>query len=366
MKWSAQIGRLAGIPLKLHVTFPLIIPLIVVQHAEQIARQTGSTVTAALPQALPLGLLFVFVIFSSVVLHELGHALTARRYGIGTRDINLLPIGGVAMLERMPADPKQEIVIAVAGPAVSFLLAGAGFLIWTLSSGTLIERPFQWFFFINVVLGTFNLVPALPMDGGRILRGALALWRGRGFATRVAANVAKVIAVGFIVGGLFGNWSLALIGLFVYFGASTEGAHEQMRQNYAGLTARNAMVTEFRVLTPETQVTYAAEVAARSMQNDFPVMRDGFVIGIVTRARLHAALVENKGAEPAAWHMDRVPRFATPDTPLIELLPEIARTRTAIPVLDGGRLVGMIPPERLRPVHRVQTVRRPGGFDFRA
>ena len=215
MKWSWKLGRFAGIDAYVHASF-----LLLVAWAAWAAYQGAGTGLAAL-----LGVVFLVGVFASVLLHEFGHALTARHYGIRTRRIVLWPVGGVAQLEGQPGSPRQELHIALAGPAVNFVLAAGLFATVSLFglpwSGLLASLMIA-----NLTLGLFNLVPAFPMDGGRVLRAVLATRMGGRRATEIAVKVGRVAAVGFVIAGLFGNPMLMLVGAFVWFAASAEGRQD--------------------------------------------------------------------------------------------------------------------------------------------
>jgi Zn-dependent protease len=227
MRWSWRIGRLAGIAIYVHVTFLLILAWIAFQEYAYGAR------------AIAGAMLYIFALFAIVVLHELGHALMARRFGVLTRDIILLPIGGVARLERMPRNPRQELLVALAGPAVNVALAIALFVVLRLTgqvpAGDLYDfdplisvRAFLYqLVFVNIVLALFNLLPAFPMDGGRVLRALLAMrMSSYARATGIAARVGRVFALLLGAAGLYGfrNPFWVLIALFVWMGAGNEAA----------------------------------------------------------------------------------------------------------------------------------------------
>lgn len=227
VKWSWRIGRVAGIALYVHATFLLLLAWVTLQQY-----QRGLTAVLG-------ALLYIVSLFAIVVLHELGHALTARRYGIETRDIILLPIGGVARLERMPRIPRQELLVALAGPAVNFALAGVLYVALRLTGGLPSDalyvmtaefslRAFATLLIgVNIVLGVFNLLPAFPMDGGRVLRAVLAMrMRSYARATEIAARIGRVLAVVFGLAGLFWVQSpmWVLIALFVWLSAAREAA----------------------------------------------------------------------------------------------------------------------------------------------
>ena len=227
MKWSCKVGQLAGIELRIHATFLLLLGWVWANYW-----LAGKTM-----QAMLAGAGFIAALFASVVLHEMGHALAARKFGIQTRDITLLPIGGLARLQRMPEEPRQELWVALAGPAVNvaiaaILVAGlalthgwAPFSQLSVVSGSLVER----LLLANISLVLFNLIPAFPMDGGRVLRAVLASRMTYARATRIAASTGQALAMVFGFVGLFTNPMLLFIGLFVWIGASQEAGAVQTR-----------------------------------------------------------------------------------------------------------------------------------------
>jgi Zn-dependent protease len=239
MRGAWQLGRVAGIVVQVHWTFLLLIGWVVLMHT-----RAGGGAGDALR-----GVVLTLAVFACVVLHEFGHALTARRYGIGTRDITLLPIGGVARLARMPEDPRQELLVAAAGPAVNVLLAGMiAAVLWITGSRIPVtgvtlygSRFLEQLMGINVVLVIFNLLPAFPMDGGRILRGALALRLPYLKATRWAAATGQTIAVALGFAGItMASPFLVLIALFVFSGARAEARMVEMRARWTDLGGRAA------------------------------------------------------------------------------------------------------------------------------
>jgi len=212
MKWSWKIGRFAGIDTFVHGTF-----LLLVGWAAWAAYSGAGTALAVL-----LGVGFLLAVFGSVLMHELGHALVARRYGIRTRRIILSPIGGLAQLEGMPSKPSQEVAVALAGPAVNFALAAALWVVGSIAGGPLLYGFIESLMWANVTLGLFNLVPAFPMDGGRALRAFLSQRMGNRSATEVAAFIGKAVAFAMAIVGLFTNWMLVAIAAFVWFAANQE------------------------------------------------------------------------------------------------------------------------------------------------
>ena len=272
MKWSWRIGKLAGIDVYVHATFPLLIFYVAVSQWTQ-SHSAGGTL---------LAIAFTLTMFLCVVLHELGHALTARKYGIQTRDITLLPIGGVARLERMPEDPREELWVALAGPAVNVVIAALLFVLLLLTTGLQPVEPLTFttgsfvegLVIMNLFLVIFNLVPAFPMDGGRVLRALLATRIPYERATNIAATCGQVIAAlfGFLAILGYGSPMLVFIALFVWIGASQEAGAVQMKSGLQGVSVRRAMLTEFHTLASTDTLARAVELIIVGSQHDFPVV----------------------------------------------------------------------------------------------
>jgi Zn-dependent protease len=357
MKWSWKLGTVAGIGIFVHWTFLILIGWILfgdvvrgVEHKEP----PNQIIIEALE-----GTVFIIAIFACIVLHELGHALTARRYGVRTQDITLLPIGGVARLERMPEDPVQEFWIAVAGPAVNVAIAAVLFcaLLVLGSSVTLpstaeitidVFQRFDKFLLqllqVNLFLVLFNAIPAFPMDGGRVLRAVLAHFSGDYVrATQVAASIGQLLAIGFGFLGLFGtNPFVIFIALFVYLGAQEEAHLVQMRSLMKGLPVRAAMMTRFRALSPDDSLATATAELLAGAQQDFPVVGDGHVVGILHRADVINALANNSGGRVGdVMHTDC---GAVEDTEMLASTFQRMREGgcSALPVVHNGQLVGLI------------------------
>jgi len=346
MKWSWRIARIAGIDLYVHVTFLILVGWVALSH--YLARQSAADAFT--------GVAFIFALFAIVVLHELGHALTARRFGIPTRDITLLPIGGVARLDRMPQDPKQELLVALAGPAVNVVLAAILFVVLELGEGLAAYgevvrvggRFLDQLFWVNVSLAAFNLLPAFPMDGGRVLRGLLALRIDYLRATQIAAAIGQAMAVLFGFVGLFTNPFLVFIALFVWLGAAGEASMVQMRAALAGIPVQKAMVTDFRTLAPHDQLGRAVDYVLAGFQQDFPVVEEGRVVGVLTRSDLLNALARRGKEVRVGEVMQRDIETGGPWDMLEGVLGRLQRRRChTLPVVQNGQLVGLVTADNL-------------------
>ena len=355
MRWSFKLGRIAGIDIKVHATFFLLLAWI----AFVFHRQGG------MPAAID-GLLFVLLIFLCVVLHEFGHALAARRYGIKTHDITLLPIGGVARLERMPDKPAEEVVVALAGPAVNVVIALVLWIVIGLTGGLpdphMIEETRTSLALriltVNVWLVLFNMIPAFPMDGGRVLRAVLAMRMNYARATQVAASVGQFIAFIFFIIGLWWNPMLLLIAVFIYFGASSEASLAQMKTISRDLRVSAAMVTQFQSLPLQATLNDAVEALLRTSQHEFPVTDElGQVRGILTRDDMIAAL-RKSGVETPVAQVMRSDIPSVPQTMLFDRAFAVMQECRcpALPVLDSaGALVGLFTPENVGEMIMVQS-----------
>jgi Zn-dependent protease len=346
MKWSWRIGRIAGIDLNVHLTFLILVAWVALRH--YLERRS--------PVDAFMGVAFIFCLFGIVVLHELGHALTARRFGIPTRDITLLPIGGVARLERMPEDPKQELLVALAGPAVNVALAAILFVVLELSGGLVaywdvirVGGSFlNQLLWVNVSLAVFNLLPAFPMDGGRVLRALLALRTDYVRATQIAAGVGQALAAVFGFVGLFTNPFLVFIALFVWLGAAAEASMVQMRSALGGIPVQRAMVTDFRALAPHDPLGRAVDHVLAGFQQDFPVVDQGRVAGVLTRADLLNALARHGQEARVDEVMQRDIETADPLDMLEGVLGRLQRRGChTLPVVHNGRLVGLVTTDNL-------------------
>lgn len=352
MSWSIPIIRVAGIQLRVHITFVLLIGWLALMYYQT----RGSAAAAG-------GVLFILLLFLCVVLHELGHALAAKSFGINTPDITLLPIGGVARLERMPEEPKQELIIAIAGPLVNVVIALALFVVIgsrnvfdpaTVQHGDILVQLRN----INILLVLFNLLPAFPMDGGRILRALLATRTSYAKATQVAASVGQAFAFIFGFIGLVSNPLLIFIALFVYIGASQEAALAQMKDVSRRFPVSSAMVREFRTLLETDTLEEAVDALLATSQHDFPVVdSSGNVAGVLTRQDLIGALRKHDATIRVGDVMRRNIPVITTGTRFEDAFRIMQECNCpAVPVLDSARrLVGLLTPENVSELMMVQS-----------
>jgi Zn-dependent protease/CBS domain-containing protein len=360
MRWAWKIGRLAGIDLYMHATFLLLVGFIVLVNWTQ-SHNIDQTM---------FGVFFVLVIFACIVLHELGHALTARRYGIRTRDIMLLPIGGVARLERMPEDPNQELLVAVAGPAVNVLIAAvllvslglAGRLPTLRQAGTISWTGHDFFsslVAVNVWLVLFNLIPAFPMDGGRVLRALLAKRMDYTDATQTAAHVGQGIAFVFGFLGLFFDPFLLFIALFVWMGASGEAGMVQMRTSLGGIPVQRVMLTDYQTLLPDDTLDQAVEHILSGWQQDFPVVFGTHVLGILTREDLMRAIAQGGTGKHVRDAMRRDVETVDSHDMLEQAVQVLHRCGCrSLPVQHNGELIGMLALENVGEFMMIQSAMR--------
>lgn len=354
MKWSLKLGTYAGIGVYLHWTFALLIGWIFFSHLT-----AGRTVVQA-----SAGVAFVLALFACVALHEFGHALTARRYGVKTRDITLLPIGGVARLERIPEQPMQEFWVAIAGPAVNVVIAGILFAALMALNQANELLQVKWFhgqflaqlMLVNLFIVGFNLLPAFPMDGGRVLRALLATKMGRRRATAIAANLGQAMAILFGIIGFFYNPFLIFIAVFVFLGAQGEAAHVEAQSTLAGLVVRDAMMTRFRTLATHDSLGKAVEELLAGSQQDFPVLEDGRVAGILRRNDLVKALAAGNRAVPVEGAMCRdCPTLKTNDDLALALESMRSGQCATAPVMADGQIIGLLTLENIGEVLMVNT-----------
>jgi Zn-dependent protease/CBS domain-containing protein len=368
MRWSFKIFTVAGIGIYVHITFLLLIGFVFSVYF----RQGGGALALQ-------GTALILSVFLCVLLHELGHALTAKRFGVKAKDIVLLPIGGVARLERMPREPLHELLITVAGPLVNVAIAAVLYVVllvlehsvWPEAQDLLAPRAGMDVFLrqlleINVLLVIFNMIPAFPMDGGRILRSLLAMRLDYAKATQVAASIGQGLAV---LIGLFalmnGQFILLLIAVFVFLGAAGEAAAAQMQSVFRGLPVSTGMIRDFRTLAPSDTLGTAVEKLLGGSQMDFPVLEGEEILGVLTRQHLVTTLRE-KGAEAVVRDVPllKVQAVSASD-PIVQAWEEMSRQGIGcLPVQVEGRLAGWITSENIAEVAMVREAlnRGMGGY----
>jgi Zn-dependent protease/CBS domain-containing protein len=357
MGWSIRLFNVGSTAVRIHLTFFLLLAWIAGIHWVR-----GG------PAAAVDGVVFIVLLFVCVLLHEFGHVFAARRYGINTSDVTLLPIGGLASLERMPEKPSQEIFVALAGPAVNLVIAlvlvvllGARFDLSQMAqlqeaTTTMLGRVAA----ANVALCVFNLIPAFPMDGGRVLRALLTIPLGYTRATRVAALIGQGLAFLFAWWGLMGNPLLILIAVFIFLAASGEAGYVQAREYTRGYLAQHAMVTNFQSLGLSSSIDDAAALLLRTTQQEFPVVDgSGKLQGVLTREKLISALQASGGATPVVDAMDKDVPTVPENACLDNVFQSLQRTgRRLIGVVDAlGRLRGYITAENLSELIMIQSSR---------
>ncbi|HTX36582.1 MAG TPA: site-2 protease family protein [Bryobacteraceae bacterium] len=341
---SVGTVRIFGVPVRLHFTFILLLVFLLFVGVG--AKQSGASTA-----------FYILALFASVLLHEVGHTLVARHYGIRTIEIVMFPIGGVSRPERQPK-PREELWISLAGPTVNLLIAAAllgwiaaqhGFValeqLREPTDANLAERVALG----NLLLWVFNLLPAYPMDGGRILRSVLALRLPVEEATRIASGAGQVLAILLGMAGLlWGNFVLVFVALFVYLGAFQEGAAAKGRIFTAGYKVEAAMITDFRTLGHGDTIRDAGNLLLATSQHDFPVMHGESVVGLLSRSALVRAMLSQGPDAYVAGAMDRNFKRVAPDAPLAEALSQVTGPGACALVMDAeDHLRGMLTSEHL-------------------
>ncbi len=353
MQWSLTVGRIAGTAIRIHVTFLLFLLWI----AASDYRSGGF-------EAAKSSVVFILLVFACVVAHEFGHILTARNFGVKTPEVTLLPIGGVANMERIPEEPWQELLVAIAGPMVNVVIAGllllaGGFSVADLQSidlekATLMQR----LALINISLVVFNLIPAFPMDGGRVLRALLAVWLGPQRATEFAAKLGQFFAFLFVAAGLFLNPMLVLIGMFIYIAAVSELQTSALRWFAQGLTVSEGMERTVRSLSANALLSEAVEALLASSQRAFPVIDTMQTpVGLLDRDDVVLGLKE-KGPDAAVSSIMRKPAVTGVAVTLNEAVMNMNRQglRTQIVVDGSGRLAGMLTLENVAEMMMIHSM----------
>ncbi len=365
MRWSITIGNFAGTAVKIHITFILFLAWIAFS-----AWSRGG------PAAALDSTLFIVLLFACVVLHEFGHIAAARRYGIGTPEVTLLPIGGVASLQRLPSDPKQELVVALAGPAVNLVIGLV--LIAVVGSVrpdelTQIDNPnlslVGRLAMANIFLALFNLIPAFPMDGGRVLHALVAMRVGGPRATEIAARIGQALAFGLGFLGLFGNPLLVFIAIFVYIAAAAEAQMSAAHEALKGVSVGEAMETRFTPVSIDANLGQAVDALLATAQHEFPVV-DAFgkPAGLLTREDILGAVREHGHDEPASAFMRSGVDSVRPATPVESVFERLQGPgAAALYVTDGdGRIVGLLTRQALGEVMMIRAARPDWRFERKA
>ena len=349
MKWSLNLGKIAGIKLSVHWTFIILIGWIFFAHYRM-----GHDTQQAL-----MGVVFILALFVCVTLHELGHALTAKRFKIVTRSITLLPIGGLAQMEKLPEKPAQELWVAIAGPLVNVAIAILLYVYLSASNSIppLINMEHMqldgsgfWFNLLlaNVILAVFNLIPAFPMDGGRVLRALLAFKYDRRKATSIAAGIGQFLAILFVFFGFFSNIWLVFIGVFIYLGAGAEATFEATKSILTGHSVKDVLMKQYTRLKPQETLEKVVQLLLNGQEQEFIVTENNQVIGVLTRKELIAGLSEYGKQSPIANVMRKDFLTLNPDMPLQEVYQKLMANGCAVaPVLDKSELVGIVDRENI-------------------
>ncbi len=330
---SGSVGsvRLLGVPVRLHFTFVLLLIGLVVIGLS--SNQSPGNYT-----------LFVLAVIASVMLHEFGHAFVSSLYGIRTLEIVMYPIGGVARLERPPR-PWEEFWIALTGPAVNLAIAVLIFAV--LYSQKRVLNPFALvqpdanladrIALANLVLAGFNLLPAFPMDGGRMLRAVLSRLKSEYEATRIATWSGRMLAISMGLYGFINMPMLAFVAFFIYLGAANEGAASRGRSLTQGIPVRAAMMTEYHTLAHGATIREAANLLLSTSQQDFPVVLGGQVLGLLGRNALLRGMAQEGPDSYIAGYMEREFPRVPPDRDLADVLPMMAHAGACVLVMEDDR-----------------------------
>ena len=354
LKWSLYLGKISGIKLYIHWTFWILVIWIFFMHYN-----AGHGFNEA-----AIGVLFIFTLFACVVLHELGHALTAQRFHIQTKNITLLPIGGMASMEKMPEKPGQELLVAIAGPLVNVVIAIGLFFYLKSTGGMLSIEEFTQteegrhmmigdnfmfnLFAVNIVLVLFNLIPAFPMDGGRMLRALLAYRLDRAKATAIAARIGQLLAIGLVFFGFFYNFWLVFIGLFIFLGAGGEAAYEATRSVLSGFKVKDVLMTKFTWLSPNDTLAKAVQLLLAGQEQEFLVGDGSTVSGILTRKDIIKGLTEFGKEAPVSNAMQKNFMTLQPEMELQEVYHKMmSNGSTFSPVYEGKILAGVLDRENI-------------------
>lgn len=339
---SLYLGKVAGTALYIHWSF-----LLLVFYVYYSAYKEESSLQAGL-----LSILFLLTVFACITLHELGHIVVAKRYGSPARSITLFPFGGIANIEKLPEKPIQEFWMALAGPWVNVIIAAILFLIITLKDGmpefgALQPLDGPGFLFnlmvVNITLAIFNLIPAFPMDGGRVLRALLAMRLNRLRATRIAARIGQIIAVGFIILGIFANWWLIMIGVLIIIGASGEAMLEMNRAAMANHKVKDVIMHQYTLLHLDDTLEKVMQVMLDSHEKDFIVDAGDGTYGSLTGTEIVTGIQSHGKNIPIGNIMNRNVPILDVNTTLDDAFHKMTiNDLTVCPVVENGNLVGIL------------------------
>ena len=356
MKGSLFIGKVSGIKIFIHWTFILLIAWIVMDNILEKKNTVDVFYTLA----------FILAIFFFVTLHELGHALTAKYFHYSTKDITLLPIGGMARMDEIPENPKHELLVALAGPAVNIIVAillypliywfgkiPTFFTILFDSAGTLLYN----LFLVNLLLAFFNLIPAFPMDGGRVFRAALSYVTDRVKATAIAARTGQVIAIIFFSAGFFFNPMLSFAGIFIFLMAQTENDYVRSKSFLHDYKVKDVLIRNYFFLDVFDTVSDAVKLLLDTQAKDFLIMEKGHVVGTLDRDRIIHLLSEKGKEAPLVTAMNTKLKFLSPEMPLDKVFLEFKTSRNEMyPVLENNKLIGIVDLNNILELMLVKTV----------
>lgn len=365
MKGSFKLGKVAGIGIFIHWTFTLLILYIIFMNYK-----SGQNTTQII-----WSVVFILCIFSTVLLHELGHALAAKKYNIKTKDITLLPIGGLARLERIPEKPLEELIVAFAGPLVNITLAfitgifiaipgTSEQLMVELSNGVNENNFFLNFFLVNFWLAIFNLIPAFPMDGGRILRALLSFKLQRHIATRISARIGQLLAMGFIIFGFFSSPVLIFIGVFVIIGAQVEADYTESKFLLKGFKVHDVIMKQYLTIDANDTVKTAVELVLDSQDKNFLITEEGIPVGTLNRDQIIMAL-SKKGDDEFIYNvMDRNLVYLDSDSLLENVfeLMQLNKSRLML-VIENNELAGTLDIENLMEFLLIKEVKINNAYD---
>ncbi|MFO7997967.1 MAG: site-2 protease family protein [Bacteroidales bacterium] len=358
-KSSFTLGKPFGIKVSVHWTFSLLIAYVIF-----ISVSRGLTIVPVL-----MHVAFILALFLCVVLHELGHSLVAMKFGGKVNSITLLPIGGMANMSEMPEKPREEFLVSAAGPLVNIVIAATIWLYLSFFGGIDIEElEYEYItadnfiivlFAANLFIVAFNLIPAFPMDGGRLFRSALSIWMNRLKATRIAKNIGQIFAVIFILAGLFYNPFLILIGFFVFLGA--RGEYEMVKygdilNNY---TVKDLVITKYTGLDENDTLNQAAEKLAHRQDSGFVIRSNGEYKGLLTKNDLINGLnhLGREGKIKDAMEGDA--ETIAPDMTLFDAYKAMQKNKwDMIAVMDDGKFKGILSLENIHEFFLIKKAMR--------